>query len=188
VNAQLQLMTLLLNVVSNRLQQDEVISVDAATVSQAIQQIAAQLFDGDPVNDESAKDLAETINSGRQVGSGVIDLSLPVVLYSDGRVWWSAPRPSPAVAPVRVTPNPMAKDSELEFTIPSPGNALVQVFDVSGRLVRTLLDGEMPIGRHNAVWDGRSDGGQVVADGVYFYKISTHDGVMHARFVVMQSR
>jgi flagellar hook assembly protein FlgD len=46
------------------------------------------------------------------------------------------------------------------------------VYDVAGRLVSVLVDGEMPAGSHEAVWDGRGAGGAAAASGVYFYKLA----------------
>ena len=180
--AYLQLTALFLNTLSYRLQQDEVISADGATVSQALQQVAAQVDDGDPSNDEAAKDVADRINSGRDVPAGAVDISLPVILYG-------APggpsRPSPALSSFRVTPNPMVRSSTLDFELASPGNTTVRIFDVAGRLMRTLLDEELPSGRHSTAWDGRSNRGEVVASGVYFYQIDGPGGQLVARFVVM---
>jgi len=69
---------------------------------------------------------------------------------------------SPAV------PNPFRGSSTLSLTIPAPGaRALVRVFDVSGRLVTTLVDGHLTDGRHDLYWDGTNDAGRSVASGVY---------------------
>jgi hypothetical protein len=180
--AQAEFLALLLNVVSSCRLTTDVVDANGGTLSQAMQQIADWINDGSPGNDLDAWWVA-----GRLNGSGQIPVSNVVDVVNYVTIPY-APRPTPAVGPLRVTPNPMVKSSTLEFVASSPGDAVVQVFDVAGRLVRTLVDQELPIGRHSAVWDGRSDGGQVVANGVYFYRISTPDGVMHARFVVMQSR
>ena len=46
------------------------------------------------------------------------------------------------------------------------------LFDVAGRLVKELIDGEMyDQGCHEAVWNGRDDSDQLVASGVYFYRL-----------------
>ena len=44
----------------------------------------------------------------------------------------------------------------------------LRVYDVAGRLVSTLVNQELPAGPQTATWDGRDDGGQKVAAGVYF--------------------
>ena len=49
--------------------------------------------------------------------------------------------------------------------------ATLRVFDASGRLVRTLLNSYLAAGRHVVDWDGRDDGGQSAASGVYFLRL-----------------
>lgn len=52
----------------------------------------------------------------------------------------------------------------------------LEIFDVRGRSVRTLLDREMTAGTHAAHWDGRDDGGNRLSSGVYFYRLTTPAG------------
>ncbi len=70
------------------------------------------------------------------------------------------------------TPNPFNPATEIAYTVPMPGSEVkVAVYDLSGRRVRTLVGGQVPPGRHVAVWDGTDEGGQRVASGVYFYRL-----------------
>ena len=50
-------------------------------------------------------------------------------------------------------------------------NARLQIFDVDGRLVRTLVNGSVQAGRNSFTWDGADDRGHSVAPGVYFYRL-----------------
>jgi flagellar hook assembly protein FlgD len=52
----------------------------------------------------------------------------------------------------------------------------VDIFDVEGRSVATLVDGQMPAGRHSVVWDGRDHTGANAAGGVYFCRVQCCDG------------
>ncbi len=69
-------------------------------------------------------------------------------------------------------PNPFSPSTEIRFQLARPGRATLRVFDVGGREVRTLVDGEFPAGAHSVVWDG-TDGAHRVASGVYFYQLSS---------------
>jgi hypothetical protein len=69
------------------------------------------------------------------------------------------------------TPNPTAGEASITFALPRRGEVRLRVFDVRGRLVRTLVDGDTAAGEAVAVWKGRDDGGRTVADGVYFYRL-----------------
>ncbi|MGQ0720998.1 MAG: FlgD immunoglobulin-like domain containing protein [Candidatus Eiseniibacteriota bacterium] len=68
-------------------------------------------------------------------------------------------------------PNPFADAARIAFALPKASPVDLAVYDVSGRLVRTLLEGPMAAGRHVADWDGRDAEGRKVSSGVYFYRI-----------------
>jgi PKD repeat protein len=71
-------------------------------------------------------------------------------------------------------PNPFNPMTTIYFELPEAANVRLQVFDISGRLVRNLLNGaSMGAGRQDVVWNGKDDSGQQVAAGVYFYHMST---------------
>ena len=62
---------------------------------------------------------------------------------------------------------PFRSEVSLALRLPERAIARVSVYDVSGRLVRTLLDRELPAGVHPVVWDGRDDRGRTAGSGVY---------------------
>ena len=55
------------------------------------------------------------------------------------------------------------------------GSVKVEVFDVQGRLVRTIVNREMAPGLHNIAWDNKDNTGAPVSSGIYFYRILTPD-------------
>ncbi len=71
----------------------------------------------------------------------------------------------------RNEPNPFNPTTAIRFALSSPGVVRMRVFDVSGRLVRTLIDETMPAGNHVARWNGLSETGSESASGVYLYRI-----------------
>ena len=68
-------------------------------------------------------------------------------------------------------PNPFGTETVLVFSVPSPLDVRLSVFDVTGRLVTTLLNDRVSAGRHEIRWDGRNGSGSAVAPGVYFYRV-----------------
>lgn len=68
-------------------------------------------------------------------------------------------------------PNPFRDRSTLEFDLPREGRATIRVYDITGRLVQTLVEDELPPGSHRAVWDGRDGQGLRVASGVYLVRM-----------------
>lgn len=67
-----------------------------------------------------------------------------------------------------LAPNPARTPIEVLFDVPPRGGAVdLRVFDVAGRLVRTLQHGDAAPGRHRALWDGRDEQGNRSAFGIY---------------------
>ena len=73
-------------------------------------------------------------------------------------------------------PSPFVESTALRFDLASAGTAHLEIFDVRGRHVRTLVDGRLEAGQHTPVWDGRDDTGRTVAAGVYFVRLETGTG------------
>jgi hypothetical protein len=67
-------------------------------------------------------------------------------------------------------PNPSTGDVQLSFTLPRPSRARLSIYDVTGRLVRSLVDATLASGAHSATWDGRDDAGRPAPSGVYFVR------------------
>ncbi len=68
-------------------------------------------------------------------------------------------------------PNPFNPATTLAFNLKEAGRARLAVYDAAGRLVRVLVDGDLPAGRHEARWDGRGQRGERVATGVYLCRL-----------------
>ncbi len=69
-------------------------------------------------------------------------------------------------------PNPFNPMTEIRFSVgPDVQRTRILVYDVQGRLVRTLLDEDMQPGVHRVVWQGRTDRGEQAASGMYFYRL-----------------
>ncbi len=73
------------------------------------------------------------------------------------------------------TPNPFNPVTKISYSVPFESRVSVRVYDVSGRLVRTLVDGLVEPGDHEVVWDGRSDSAESVGSGVYFCTMEAAD-------------
>ncbi len=82
----------------------------------------------------------------------------------------------PAVLALAATPNPARATSSIHFDLPTPGRVALAVYDVSGRVVRTLADEAFEPGRHVRPWDGNTNAGAHAAAGVYFVRMSAPGG------------
>jgi hypothetical protein len=81
-------------------------------------------------------------------------------------------------------PNPFGPSTAIAFSLPEWSQVSLQVFDPSGRLVRTLARGPMDAGAHRVSWDGRADDGATASSGVYFYRFQVGDTVETRRMIL----
>ncbi|MBN1884247.1 MAG: T9SS type A sorting domain-containing protein [Candidatus Krumholzibacteriota bacterium] len=70
-------------------------------------------------------------------------------------------------------PNPFNPTTCIAFSIDRDARVVLAVYDVTGALVRTLVNEHRPAARYSVVWDGTDDRGSRVASGVYFYRVKT---------------
>jgi hypothetical protein len=71
-------------------------------------------------------------------------------------------------------PNPFNATTTIEFRTEG-GEVNLAVYDVTGSLVKTLVNGPLEAGSHSVVWDSKNDSGSEVTSGIYFYRL-THSG------------
>ncbi|UCE01514.1 MAG: T9SS type A sorting domain-containing protein [Candidatus Latescibacterota bacterium] len=87
-------------------------------------------------------------------------------------------------------PNPFNPTTRIEFDLAQDGQVSLRIYDVAGRLVRTLIDAPLKRGRYvgesAAVWDGFDESGQRVSSGVYFYRLNAPDFVATKKMVMMK--
>jgi hypothetical protein len=84
-------------------------------------------------------------------------------------------------------PNPFNPETTIGFDLAQPQAVRLEIFDIKGRVVRTLLQGQQfPAGTHEATWDGRNNAGQITASGVYFYRLRAGNFVETRRMVLMK--
>ena len=81
-------------------------------------------------------------------------------------------------------PNPFRPSTTIRYDLPGDGPVEVAVYDVRGGRVVVLQDGVQRAGRHSVAWNGRDERGALVADGVYFARV-TADGTSRSRKMVL---
>jgi hypothetical protein len=83
-------------------------------------------------------------------------------------------------------PNPFNPSTTIHFDLPRTAQVHLDIFDVAGRLVRTLVATEMPAGRHEAIWDGRNGTGATVASGSYFYRLQAGSEMLTHKMLLIK--
>jgi hypothetical protein len=84
---------------------------------------------------------------------------------------------APAIHLGGAAPNPFSDETRVRFRLSHPGSLAVRVYDVSGRLVTTLVQGAQPAGEREIAWDGRSEAGAHAPAGNYFLRLDAPSGV-----------
>ncbi|MDD3641945.1 MAG: FlgD immunoglobulin-like domain containing protein [Candidatus Krumholzibacteria bacterium] len=82
-------------------------------------------------------------------------------------------------------PNPFNPSTRISFTLPARSRVSLRIYNVAGRLVKTLADGAMDAGSHELTWDGTDNLGAGVASGVYFYTINAGNGYESTKKMVI---
>lgn len=96
------------------------------------------------------------------------------------------PGPAPSIFLEQNVPNPLNPATVIAFSVPRDGAVRLQVFDLQGRVVRTLVDGMRPAGRHEVSWDGRDERGGQAASGTYLYRLVAAGEVTGRKLTLMK--
>ena len=68
-------------------------------------------------------------------------------------------------------PNPFNPTTNIRFSLPETNDVTLEIYDLTGRLIRSLVSGQVEAGVHTMTWDGQDASGVQVASGVYLYRI-----------------
>ena len=81
-------------------------------------------------------------------------------------------------------PNPFNAATTIPFALPVGSHVTLEVYNVAGQLVTTLVDGNRTAGVYHATWDGRTGDGQKAGSGAYLYRVRS-DGFRDSRFMTL---
>lgn len=83
-------------------------------------------------------------------------------------------------------PNPFNPSTTIEFQMASPGYIQVQIFNVRGENIRTLVSEYYQPGTHQTVWDGTDEMQQHVSNGVYFYRMKFNNTIQTIKLLFVK--
>ena len=82
-------------------------------------------------------------------------------------------------------PNPFNPETTINFALKDAGNVRIDIYNIKGKKVRTLMDGHLETDFHSIVWDGKDDGSKTVSSGIYFYKMKAGDKYTSTRKMIL---
>ena len=74
----------------------------------------------------------------------------------------------------------------IEYSVPSRTDVTIEIFNVLGQKVRTLVDETKTAGSYRVQWDGRDDAGSAVSTGLYLYRLSTGELVETRKMMLLK--
>ena len=83
-------------------------------------------------------------------------------------------------------PNPFNPSTKIEFSLPRTTRVTLDIYNITGRRVKRLVDEELPSGHWSVVWNGEDESGAEVASGVYFYRIKTSEYIRTKKMVIIR--
>jgi len=106
-----------------------------------------------------------TLNRDGLMGTWALPVGAVSSVSEEGSV------PLPKTLAISAFPNPFNPACEIHFAMPTDGEVMVDIFDVQGHRVRSLLKANAFAGRHKVRWDGRDGAGHMAAAGVYLARV-----------------
>ncbi|MEM1126110.1 MAG: S8 family serine peptidase [Bacteroidota bacterium] len=160
-------------------------STPADTVITSAQQLTLSFASEDPDNDALTYRLLQTVdNAALDAATGTLTFTPTAtqtgtfrfeVEATDGEFTIMEEVTVTVIAPDFAAnpsfPNPGTPPLTITYQLPAQGTVTLRVYDLLGREVRTLIDGTIPPGPGQAIWNGRDNAGTPVASGVYFYRL-----------------
>ncbi len=123
-------------------------------------------------------------------GADAASVELTGAVFNDGMppaeigVPAGVPARTSATALGRATPNPFTQGTVISYRLASAGQVSLEIYNVEGQLVRTLVRSGVDAGTHTVLWNGRDDSGKAAARGVYFCCMET-DGYRATEKIVL---
>jgi hypothetical protein len=83
-------------------------------------------------------------------------------------------------------PNPFNPTTTISYNLPQSGHVTLDVYNIAGQKVRSLIDQHQDAGTQTVVWDGQDENSNSVASGIYFYRISTEEFSATRKMVLLK--
>ncbi len=83
-------------------------------------------------------------------------------------------------------PNPFNPSTKISFSLPQNSHAKLDVFNIKGQLIKSLINDNLTQGLHEVVWNGTDSNGKKTSSGIYFYKLSTKNKTLTKKMLMLK--
>ena len=83
-------------------------------------------------------------------------------------------------------PNPFNAKTEIKYALPVDSDVKLEIYNVLGQNVTTLVDKNQSAGYHSLIWDGTNESGQVVSSGLYLYRLTANDKSFLKKMILLK--
>jgi flagellar hook assembly protein FlgD len=83
-------------------------------------------------------------------------------------------------------PNPFTSATTIEYATTQTSPVSIEVYDICGQKVRTLVDAAIQAGNYSVIWDGTDDSGNVLPGGIYLYRMKSENATMTKRCLLLR--
>lgn len=83
-------------------------------------------------------------------------------------------------------PNPFSANTTIDYQLPKAGKVTLKIYNISGQLVKTLVDGTQASGAYSVRWNGHNDQSRKVTAGSYIYRLSFDDKNLTQKLIYLE--
>lgn len=176
-----QLAALLLNMVSLKVAQYELVTADGKTAGDVLTYVSVLIADADGSNDELAKNLAEAVNTQQVIRPGKVPTGNILYKGADNvSITWGFGVPD-EFALGQNYPNPFNPTTKIGFTLPESGFVTLSVYNSLGEEVAVLVNHQMAAGSFNIPFDASG-----FSSGIYLYRINVKNFVSVKKMILLK--
>ncbi len=137
------------------------------------------------VRDALCATASQASTPDRLMGYGIVNALSAITLVADSS--YQPPITVKDFAVDNLYPNPFNPSTTIKYALPQDGRVKISIFDVNGRLVKSLFDGIQSVGAHtDLIWNGTNDKGGIVASGTYLVRISFNNSVITKKVLFLK--
>jgi hypothetical protein len=137
-----------------------------------------------PVATLSFQRIGESVSSVRIASADARDVDNSLLLMELDEEVRVEPGMPAAFALKGNSPNPFTGSTEIRFDVPHSAHVRLSIYNIHGQVVRTLVDGNVPAGRHSEAWDGLDIQRRRVSAGIYFCEMRSGSFVSTSKLVI----